>query len=218
MSLPCIAIVCDNRRKQMFLFSAIGSPMAFETRSHISQTSRRRRKALIGDAIFTIPNSRYYPMPHILSGNRGTQMSHAWQTTRSSLCVLILWLSDISACDYLFVTLCDLWSNKSLYYPVNSIYLQLLVYKATWFHPVGFLIDWFSNEFIIDTSHATITSHTMSQINSHRQKCQNVTEMSESHRNIRKSQKCRVKFHIIPEMTSHRLSVVKFEIKISRYF
>ena len=28
----------------------------------------------------------------------------------------------------------------------------------------------------------------------------------------------RVKFHIIPEMTSHRLSVVKFKIKISSYF
>ena len=28
----------------------------------------------------------------------------------------------------------------------------------------------------------------------------------------------RVKFHIIPEMTSHRLSVVKLEIKISHYF
>ena len=27
-----------------------------------------------------------------------------------------------------------------------------------------------------------------------------------------------VKFHIIPEMTSHRLSVVKFKIKISSYF
>ena len=27
-----------------------------------------------------------------------------------------------------------------------------------------------------------------------------------------------VKFHIIPEMTSHRLSVVQFETKISRYF
>ena len=27
-----------------------------------------------------------------------------------------------------------------------------------------------------------------------------------------------VKFRIIPKMTSHRLSVVEFEIKISRYF
>ena len=27
-----------------------------------------------------------------------------------------------------------------------------------------------------------------------------------------------VKFHIIPEMTSQTISVVKFEIKISRYF
>ena len=32
------------------------------------------------------------------------------------------------------------------------------------------------------------------------------------------SLKLRVKFHIIPEMTSHRLSVVKFETKIHRYF
>ena len=31
-------------------------------------------------------------------------------------------------------------------------------------------------------------------------------------------EKCWVKFHIIPEMTSHRLPVVKFEIKICRYF
>ena len=34
----------------------------------------------------------------------------------------------------------------------------------------------------------------------------------------RYSNKDRVKFHIIPEITLHRLSVVKFEIKISHYF
>ena len=50
---------------------------------------------------------------------------------------------------------------------LNSIYLPLLVYKK-----YSILIDCFSQEFPID---ATITSHTMSQLNSH-------TEMTESHR------------------------------------
>ena len=62
------------------------------------------------------------------------------------------------------------WNEEQIIiFPVNSIYSPLFLFTKS---IIGFLFDCFSKEFAID---ATITSHTMSQINSH-------TEMKESHR------------------------------------